>query len=413
LAVNEREATIVRSIFEMYASGTAGPYRIPRLLEERGIPTRKGKTLWRACQVRYMLKNHTYAGIRYFNTMTYVQEELGDHRAARRPRTIYRDRSEWIGVAVPAIVSPELFNAVQERLRQTERRYRHPLTHHLLGGLVQCGECGAGYSSYRRYVTKELVIRKRRVYHKAAYKCNWRTSQHMHARALIQRCHNPEIATHLLDEKVLEMIRYSLLDPVSLRACMDHARVADRMDYRDAQRQFRRIEKRIAAVECEKQRLIDRYASEQLSEEPYVDGNVSLDGELQRLKLKRSTLLHLSLNQEAVDESVRAFCDGAKARLPKCTDFETKRRFILDHVEKVVYERYKVIIYGSVPMKGSSHESTNQSGEARTLPFRVESQIDRTTLHSRPRQKFAEDGRLSRYMPPGVVLAEVAAPGNA
>jgi DNA invertase Pin-like site-specific DNA recombinase len=55
LVINEQEAVIVRSIFETYIEGTAGPDRIARALEEIGIPTRKGKKLWRASQIKSIL----------------------------------------------------------------------------------------------------------------------------------------------------------------------------------------------------------------------------------------------------------------------------------------------------------------------------------------------------------------------
>jgi site-specific DNA recombinase len=48
MVINEHEAAIVRSIFDMYVSGTTGPDGISRLLEEQGVPTRRGKALWRA-----------------------------------------------------------------------------------------------------------------------------------------------------------------------------------------------------------------------------------------------------------------------------------------------------------------------------------------------------------------------------
>jgi hypothetical protein len=39
----------------------------------------------------------------------------------------------------------------------------------------------------------------------------------MHSPALIQRCRNPEIQTHMLEAKVFEMIRDVMLDPLKLR----------------------------------------------------------------------------------------------------------------------------------------------------------------------------------------------------
>jgi site-specific DNA recombinase len=86
LVIDEKEAAIVRSIFETYVGGTAGPDRIARALEETGILTRKGKKLWRAAQIKSILRNHTYTGIRYYNRMTMVKthrEESEGPSAAR------------------------------------------------------------------------------------------------------------------------------------------------------------------------------------------------------------------------------------------------------------------------------------------------------------------------------------------
>jgi hypothetical protein len=46
-----------------------------------------------------------------------------------------------------------------------------------------------------------------RVYHKSAYKCCWRHNESAHDRSQIERCGNPEVSTHLLEEKVFEMIQ--------------------------------------------------------------------------------------------------------------------------------------------------------------------------------------------------------------
>jgi recombinase-like zinc beta ribbon protein len=75
-----------------------------------------------------------------------------------------------------------------------ERCYQ-PEVHHLLSGLIECGQCGSAYSSYRRYFKRKLVTGALRIEHKAAYKCIWRFRQADHVPALGERCRNPEIAT--------------------------------------------------------------------------------------------------------------------------------------------------------------------------------------------------------------------------
>jgi site-specific DNA recombinase len=69
LAINEEQAAVVRSIFEMFASGNYGLVTISRHLEERRILTSKGRQRWDNDRIKRMLKNETYAGIRHFNRM--------------------------------------------------------------------------------------------------------------------------------------------------------------------------------------------------------------------------------------------------------------------------------------------------------------------------------------------------------
>jgi hypothetical protein len=145
-----------------------------RYLEANRIPTCNGKTRWDNDRIKRMLKNETYAGIRYFNRMTRVKKGDREGKKLIRGQWVYRDPSEWLAVTVPPIVSRELFDKVQELLRKHDARYCQPATHYLLSGLVQCGVCGSGCSSFRRW---QKVVRPSgtvSVYHHAAYRCNHR-----------------------------------------------------------------------------------------------------------------------------------------------------------------------------------------------------------------------------------------------
>ena len=90
LAPQEPEAEVVRWLFETYAAG-ATLRSLAKSLERRGVRTRFGKELWAYAQIRDMMNNPTYAGMRYFNRRT----EVKDDPQRKRGRTILRDRSEW------------------------------------------------------------------------------------------------------------------------------------------------------------------------------------------------------------------------------------------------------------------------------------------------------------------------------
>jgi site-specific DNA recombinase len=281
LAINDEQAAVVRSIFEMFASGNFGLVTIVRHLERQRIPTCGGKTRWDNDRIKTMLQNETYAGIRYFNRMTRVKN--GDQQGKKlvRGQWLYRDPSEWIAVKVPAIVSRELFDQVQARLRTHQQRYCKPATHYVLSGLVQCGVCGSGCSSFRGWRKLVHPSGKVSVYHHAAYRCNRRARENNHNRTQIERCRNSVISTHILEGQVFEMIRDTMLDPGKLRGCVESGAGTDD---RNTARELTRVAQKIGALDHERRELISRYAADQITGDEYIAANRALDEKLERFQ---------------------------------------------------------------------------------------------------------------------------------
>jgi len=407
IVVNEQEAEIVRWMFEVYASGM-GVQAITRSLEERGVLTKRGGKLWYDKSIKWLLQNQVYTGIRYYNRMTRAAEPAKGRKHA--PLT-FRDRSEWVGVPVPAIISQELFDRAQARMQALGKRYRHPITHYLLSGLVECGECGCRCSSYRRYVGKQLVTGERSIYHRAAHKCNSGTSGKMHARENITLCRNPQVATHLLEDAVFEIIREQMLNPVTLRGCMEALKSGAERDQEKVAQSLMAIARKIQAAEERKRQLIDLYASGHLAEAAYVDANISLDQELHELKSRKAEFVGglPLLHRESIEPSIRQFCDIARVRFERCATFDDKRQFLAGHVERVIYDRYRVTVIGSIPIKMQLNNL--QKIEIRKLSFCLRGEIDKTTLHkTKPRKKFAEDGRMQVFGSGGCKGQVISAP---
>ena len=101
LVINEEQAAIVRSIFEMFASDKFGMVTISRFLEERNIPTYTGRKRWNRGQIKSMLKNETYTGTRQFNRITAATETNRKGRQVIRGKWVLREQPEWIPVNVP------------------------------------------------------------------------------------------------------------------------------------------------------------------------------------------------------------------------------------------------------------------------------------------------------------------------
>jgi DNA invertase Pin-like site-specific DNA recombinase len=368
LAINEEQAAVVRSIFEMFASGNYGLVTISRRLEERRILTATGRQRWDNDRIKSILKNETYTGTRYFNRIMHATDANREGKKVVRGKLIFRDRPDWIAVSVPAIVSRELFDLVQDKLRHHDARYCQPVTHYLLSGLVQCGVCGSGCSSFRGWRTLVHPSGKVSVYHYAAYRCNRRARENNHDRTQIERCENSVISTHILEGHVFEMIRETMLDPGKLRGCIGSGAG---MDDLSTARELARAAQKIGALDQERRELISRYAADQMTGEEYIAANRALDDKLERLvraKTKLAAALQSTHHEDFVDASVRQFCATAKARLQACSDLDANRQFLVDHIERVTYNRYHVTIAGFIPVRTESRENK--------LPFRIEGKIN-------------------------------------
>jgi hypothetical protein len=391
IGINEEQAAVIRSIFEMYASGQFTLNAIARSLEKRSVATLRGKGLWYTGNIKKMLHNSTYAGTRYFNRSTNVSEASGDGKRPT-PKRVVRDREDWIAVQVPAIVSRELFDKVQELLRIASERYRLPSVPHLLGGLVRCAECGRSYTSARRYVTNLLPSAKVSVYHRALYRCNRHLNDNGHDSSRTTRCRNSTVATHILDNKVVDLIQEVMFDPQKLGLCIESS---DRVVDPTSARELARIAREIKHLDDERRRVIERYATERMVAEDYVNRNLALDKALNRLKREKAEVAGALRDAGAEDflgASIRHFCATARARFEECADFEAKRQFLRGHIERIFFDHGKVMIVGNVAVPSPATKD-------KTLQFRIEGEIDRATARSKSSRGLWRDERSTSWVP--------------
>ena len=122
LALDEEHAAVVRPIFTWYAGDGLTLHAIAQRLTAAGVPTPTGRACWGPTSVGGLLRNTSYAGTAYGNREQRVPARrrypLSSREARPNSGIAYRARpaETWIAVPVPAIVTPELFAAAQERL---------------------------------------------------------------------------------------------------------------------------------------------------------------------------------------------------------------------------------------------------------------------------------------------------------
>ena len=154
--INEREARIVRSIFQDYAAGKS-PKAIAHALNRSGVPapasSKPSKGGWGPSTINGnyrrgtgVLNNELYVGRLVWNRLSYIKNPDTGRRVSR-----LNPESEWIITEVPSlrIVDDELWRRVKDRqlsLRKETEFHDRQRPRMLLSYLLKCGSCGGGFS---------------------------------------------------------------------------------------------------------------------------------------------------------------------------------------------------------------------------------------------------------------------------
>jgi site-specific DNA recombinase len=217
-AVVPDEARVVRQVFDWVGHERWTIGEVCRGLTHAGEVTRTGKTIWDRSVVWGMLKNPAYMGAAAFGKTR--QGPLQPRLRAQRGRPLQPKRAisssdvpaeEWLRIPVPAIIEPELFEAVQEQLRENQRHARQSRRGalYLLQGLVQCGHCR--YAYYGKRLSPSARTGHPRAY--AYYRCLGTDAYRFGGERV---CPNTQVRTDLLDLAVWQEVCALLAHPERL-----------------------------------------------------------------------------------------------------------------------------------------------------------------------------------------------------
>jgi len=275
LVLNDGEAETVRLIFELYAIKLYSLYEVGKYLDDHKIPLpskgnnhrlRSKRDNWSVGTISGLLDQETYIGTWYYRKTKQVKNpKTGKTQSKPRPK------EEWFAVSVPAIVSQELFDVVQDRRKRNklekgrQRRYEYAL-----GGMLQCGHCRNNMSGMTK-THKGVEYRY--------YKC--------HAHHLPKRygfkCDNAQFAADRVEALVWSWIKSLLLEPETLRRVISEYQQEQRERIRPQLSMLESTQARLEELEGQKTRLIDAYSRGILSLDELASNKSTLDKEIGEL----------------------------------------------------------------------------------------------------------------------------------
>jgi len=376
LEIYEPEAIVVRRIFDDYVAGNYPMRQIIVRLAADGVLSPSSKNMWCISTVRNVLRNEAYVGRVYYNKTEYVQAIPGVRCAHYKQRP----REEWIPIAVPSILSENIFEAAQRVSRDNSQwspRHSEP-GHWLLRRLVVCGSCGVKAHSHP---TRDRQGGKSYRY----YDC----SNHDPVRAggEHKRCREPNIRADELDTFVFEEVHNALLRPDVLHSgetALDVHRPAP--DDEILATQLSRLDRKLRAADAERRRLTDLYQA----------GLVELPEMQQRAKdvaARRKQIsderTHLAVQSKeltannALQRRITLHA-GRIARAIDDLDFLQRQRLIRLVVEKVCVIGWKVEIHLRIPLDGEPDvPAGSASSPAKKVPIGLSSNVRLRSLRIR------------------------------
>lgn len=138
--VNEAEAAIIRTIFNMYANGYSYKDIMEKLLE-KGYRTKNGNVIGTNA-IYYLLINEKYTGTFVWNK--YKCKEM-------RKRIPLQNNEDIVTIpnAIPAIIDIETWEKVQRRMSNNKLRAANSAKRdYMLTGLIECAKCGSTYTGF-------------------------------------------------------------------------------------------------------------------------------------------------------------------------------------------------------------------------------------------------------------------------
>ena len=346
--INYAEADIVRTVYDHYVGAAMMSIgAITRLLNERAVPTRKQISRWERTTVWAILRNPAYKGTACFGkTETAPRQRvtrslrLRGGVGARDSAHRERPRSEWIEIAVPAIIDEDTFARAQELLTQNKQLApRRTIAPSIVQGLVSCSKCGYALS---RTSTRSSA---RNIHY---YRClgsdAWR-----HLGGPV--CDNRPVRQDLLDHVVWNEVVRLLEDPDLIQRELDRrlaaARTSDptRQREKSLQRELRRTRNAI-------DRLLTAYQEELLSLDQLRQRMPELRQREHALQTELNSILD-QINDRAIYLRLAETLSDFLSRLRTSADtldIQERQRIVRLVIKDILVGDETIVIRHSIPL---------------------------------------------------------------
>ena len=154
LEIDEDEAKVVRDIYRLLMQEGYGTNRVAKYLNEKGIRTKRGTSLWRGTSVRALIENPIYKGVLRF----------GPERSKAFEHLVIIDEATF----------DRCLELVKGRANRPTKETGSPVqsaSRSLLTGLLYCADCGSKLCFSHNTTRRQLADGTTRIHERDLYRC--------------------------------------------------------------------------------------------------------------------------------------------------------------------------------------------------------------------------------------------------
>ncbi len=315
--IHPEEAQVVRRVFHLFTVEQRSIGTIATWLTQEGIATRYQCRRWCRSVVYRMLTNPAYRGqAAYRKTQAVPRRKI---TKSARDQTLYpkhvnsssrvRPQAEWIYIAVPALISGEVFAKAQQQLEENKKFSSRNTTknHYLLSGLLHCSVCGYAMYGKPTYRTKTP-----RSYYRCRGQDGYRFS---HGKV----CTGRPMRVEVLDDLVWEQTKRLVQHPEIVLHEYSQRMQAKQQGPLELDALLRKKKKECKQQEVEKKRLLDLYQC----------GTISLEEINERLKVIRARIKKIEEEYLLLEQEEKSKQQQLQL-IEKLSDFKEKLTNNLD-----------------------------------------------------------------------------------
>lgn len=346
--INEKEAEVVRKIFELYVNGY-GYGQIIEYMNNHGYKTKKGREFGKN-SIYGILYNEKYSGIYIFNRSS-KKDAFG-----RRNTHSSKNKNDIIRVegGIPTIITKDIYEKAREMMASRKRApgANKAKEIYLLQGIIVCGHCGYAMQGNRRKPkNKPLYI---------SYRCGCRKQK--------GTCDNKEIRKEYIEEFVLSELEKHILNNNAIPILVDKINRHIENQTTTGRADLKRMQKELKEVKEQIDNIVSAITKGLFHEEFKVKMD-ELHNKKNKLELNIRELESKSHAPTISEEQIRNLFSMFRSfvmerNLPEC------KKFIQNYVNKVIVYKDHVEVIFNVAF--DFLEKNN--------PLCIKSSIDKKTL---------------------------------